>query len=301
MSHQASCHPSVDRYNRVFAIGVALNVIFVLTEFFFGFLTHSLALIADAGHNLSDVLGLLLAWGASWLMRRRPTQRYTYGLRRTSIYAAVINASLLLMVLGAIAIEAFQRLQNPVPVSGQIILGVALVGILINGITAWLLEKDHQQDLNLHGAFLHMLGDALVSLGVVISSLVILNTGWLWVDPVVSLAIAAFIAINTWQLLRDAVNLALDAVPSDIELRAVQTFLRELPGVTSVHDLHIWALSTTEPALTAHLVMPEGVPNPKFLSQVSSDLHTTFGIEHTTIQIESDAAAIVCSQHSCLP
>ncbi|MGB5961325.1 MAG: cation diffusion facilitator family transporter [Coleofasciculaceae cyanobacterium] len=286
-------------YNRAFIIGIILNVGFILVEAGFGFLTNSLALLADAGHNLSDVLGLILAFGASWLTRRRPTARYTYGLRRSSIMAALFNACFLLVAMGAIALESIQRLNNPTPISGNIVIGVALVGVVINGVTAWLFMSGREQDLNIKGAFLHMAADALVSAGVVLAGIAILTTGWLWFDPVVSLIIVVVIVVGTWNLLRDSLSLALDAVPEGIEPQAVRTYLSELSGVVEVHDLHIWAMSTTETALTAHLVMLTGNPGDAFLSRISMELHDNFGIEHSTIQIETGNFPRPCDQKSC--
>jgi cobalt-zinc-cadmium efflux system protein len=286
-------------HNRAFIIGITLNVGFVVVEALFGFLTNSLALLADAGHNLSDVLGLLLAWGASWLVRLRPTQRYTYGLRRSSIMAALLNASFLLVAMGAIVTEAVQRFITPLPVSGNTVIGVALVGIVINGATALMFMSGREHDLNIKAAFLHMAADALVSVGVVLAGIAILTTDWLWVDPVISLIIAAVILIGTWNLLRDSINLALDAVPQGISAQAVRTYLEELSGVVEVHDLHIWAMSTTETALTAHLVMLTGNPGDAFLSRIAMELHDNFGIEHTTIQVETGNFLLPCAQKSC--
>jgi len=285
-------------YNRAFIIGIALNAGFVVTEATFGVLAHSLALLADAGHNLGDVLGLVLAWSASWLVRMRPTQRYTYGLRRSSILAALLNAMILLVAIGGIAIEAIQRFRDPVPVSGGIVIGVALVGIVINGMTALLFMSGRKHDLNLRGAFLHMVSDAVVSLGVVLAGIAILTTGWLWFDPVISLVIVAVIFVGTWNLLRDSTNLALDAVPQGVEPLAIRTYLAETPGVAAIHDLHIWAMSTTETALTAHLVMPSGCPDDAFLARIGRELHDRFDIEHTTIQIET-GDSLSCAQKSC--
>ena len=296
--HHHHSHSSPN-YNRAFVIGITLNLGFLVVEAVFGFLTNSLALLADAGHNLSDVLGLLLAFGASWLTRRRPTQRYTYGLRRSSILAALLNACFLLIAMGAIAIEAIQRFSSPPPVSGTIVIGVAFVGIVINGITALMFMSGRERDLNIKGAFLHMASDALVSAGVVLAGIAMLTTGWLWFDPVVSLIIVAFIVVGTWNLLRDSVNLALDAVPEGIEPQAVRTYLSELPGVVGVHDLHIWAMSTTETALTAHLVMLTGNPGDAFLSRIAMELHDKFCIEHTTIQVETGNFLRPCDQKSC--
>ncbi|KJH71271.1 cation diffusion facilitator family transporter [Aliterella atlantica] len=272
-------------YNQAFVIGIVLNTGFVAIEAFYGVFANSLALLADAGHNLSDVLGLLLAWGASILSRRLPTHRHTYGWRRSSILAALFNAIFLLLVTGGIAWEAVQRFLNPHQVAGSVVIGVAAVGIAINTITALMFARD--RDLNIKGAFLHMAADAIVSLGVVLAGIAIVATGWLWFDPVVSLIIVAVIVFGTWQLLQDSVSLALDGVPPGIELLAVKTYLEETEGVAEVHDLHIWAMSTTETALTAHLVMPQGCPSDAFLSQISQQLHDLFGIEHSTIQVET--------------
>ncbi|HEY9725923.1 MAG TPA: cation diffusion facilitator family transporter [Chroococcales cyanobacterium] len=296
--HHGHSHAPAN-YNRAFVVGIALNVGFVGVEAVFGILTNSLALIADAGHNLSDVLGLVLAFVASWLVRRRPTQRYTYGFRRSSILAALLNAIFLLIAMGAIAWEAIKRFNHPPAISGSTVIGVALVGIVINGITALMFMSGRERDLNIKGAFLHMAADALVSLGVVLAGIAILTTGWLWFDPVVSLIIVSVIVVGTWNLLRDSVNLALDAVPEGIEPSAVRTYLEELPGVVEVHDLHIWAMSTTETALTAHLVMLTGNPGDAFLSRISMELHDNFGIEHTTIQVEMGNFLRPCDQKSC--
>jgi cobalt-zinc-cadmium efflux system protein len=291
-SHGHSHAPA--SFGRAFAIGIVLNLGFVVAEVSFGLLSGSLALVADAGHNLSDVVGLVLAWGASVLVRRRPTLRRTYGLRRSSILAALANAVLLLVAIGAIAWEAVRRFAEPGPVAGGTIIGVALVGIAINGITALLFLRG-QDDLNIRGAFLHMAADAGVSLGVVLSGLAIVLTGWSWLDPVVSLAIVAIIFIGTWGLLRDSVNLALDAVPEGIDTAQVQGYLQKLPEVAEVHDLHIWAMSTTETALTAHLVMPDGHSGDALLARACRELHDQFGIEHATLQIEHGGTAYSCS------
>ncbi|BAY10494.1 cation diffusion facilitator family transporter [Calothrix sp. NIES-2098] len=289
-----------NNYNRAFMIGTILNVGFVIIEAFYGYLAHSLALLADAGHNLSDVLGLLLAWGASFLGSRPPTLRYTYGLRRSSILAALINAIALLLVMGGIAWEAVQRFHSPASVGAITVIGVAMVGIVINTITALMFMSGRKHDLNIRGAFLHMAADAGVSLGVVLAGIAIVFTGWLWFDPVVSLIIVAVVVFGTWQLLKDSVNLALDAVPEGIEPLAVQTYLSELPGVTQIHDLHIWAMSTTETALTAHLVISSGHPGDDFLVQTCKELHDHFGIEHSTLQIEigdSNQTCALASNH----
>lgn len=294
MAHDHSHSHAPASYGRAFAIGIALNTGFVIMEATFGFLSGSLALVADAGHNLSDVLGLVVAWIASILVRRLPTPRHTYGLRRSSILAALANAVFLLVAIGAISWEAIGRFDNPEPVAGGTVIWVALVGIAINTATALLFMAGRKDDLNIRGAFLHMAADAGVSLGVVIAGVLILLTGWQWLDPVVSLVIAVVILVGTWGLLRDSVNLALDAVPGRIDTAAVTTYLAALPGVTEVHDLHIWALSTTETALTAHLVIPASGDSDRLLADTCAALHDRFGIEHATLQIERGDPAHPC-------
>ena len=280
-------------FGTAFAIGIGLNVAFVLIETIYGLKANSVALLADAGHNLSDVLGLAIAWGASVLSKRAPSARYTFGLRGSSILAALFNAVFLLVAVGAIAWEAVQRIGHPEPVAGWTVMIVAGVGILINGVTAWLFASGRKGDLNVRGAFLHMAADAAVSAGVVVAGLVILYTGWTWLDPLVSLAIAAVIVAGTWGLLRDSVASSLDAVPAGVDPDAVRKHLAGLPGVASVHDLHIWPMSTTEIALTCHLSMPDGHPGDAFLMTAAKDLKTRFGIGHTTLQIET-GAQITC-------
>ena len=281
-------------YNRAFAISIALNTGFVIIEAVYGILANSLALLADAGHNLSDVLGLLLAWGATILARRRPTARRTYGLRRSSILAALLNAILLLVASGAIAWEAIQRFSEPSSVSGGTIIGIAAVGIVINTGSALMFMADRHNDLNIRGAFLHLIADAAVSLGAVLAGIAIVATGWLWFDPIMSLIIVVVIVLGTWQLFQESLNLITDAVPASIEPLAVRSYLAELPGVAGVHDLHIWAMSTTETALTAHLVMPTAYPGDAFLVQVNRELHELFGIEHTTLQVETGDRSYPC-------
>lgn len=283
--HEHSHAPKT--YNRAFLIGTGLNISFVLVEAWFGLLTNSLALLADAGHNLSDVLGLLLAWGASYLVQRPPNRKYTYGFRRSSILAALINAILLLLTMGGITWEAIRRLQEPTAIAGGTVILVAGIGVVINTITALLFLSGRDKDMNIRGAFLHMAADALVSVGVVLAGIAILLTGWFWFDPVISLVIVVVIVIGTWNLFKDALELILDGVPKQIELIAVRTFLQELQGVTQVHDLHIWAMSTTETALTAHLVIPKEYTGDRFLTDTCEALHTNFGIDHSTLQIES--------------
>lgn len=273
-------------FGRAFAIGTALNLGFVAIEAIFGILANSTALLADAGHNLSDVIGLLVAWGAALLAKRPPSERFTYGLRATSILAALANALLLIFACGAIAWEAAWRLAEPEPVASVTVMLVAGAGIVVNGFTAWLFTGGQKSDLNVRGAYLHMVADAAVSLGVVIAGAGIMLTSWLWLDPVTSLVIVAVILWGTWGLLRDSITLALDAVPPHIELAGVKGCLESLPGVARVHHVHVWAMSTNEVALTAHLVMPGGHPGNDFLKTAAHELHARFGIAHPTLQIE---------------
>jgi cobalt-zinc-cadmium efflux system protein len=270
-----------------FALGTALNLGFVAIEVVFGIVANSTALLADAGHNLSDVIGLLVAWGAALLAKRPATERFTYGLRGTSILAALANALLLMLACGAIAWEAVGRFAHPKPVEGMTVIVVAAIGILVNGFTAWLFMAGRKSDLNIRGAYLHMVADAGVSFGVVVAGVAILLTGWLWLDPLVSLVIVAVILWSTWGLLRDSIRLALAAVPSHIQLSEVKSCLENLPGVTRAHHVHVWAMSTNEVALTAHLVMPKGHPGNAFFAQAAHDLHERFGIDHPTLQIET--------------
>ena len=282
--------------NAAFAIGVVLNLGFVATEVFYGLAAHSLALISDAGHNLSDVFCLLLAWGATYLTRSAPTKRRTYGWRRSSILAALINAIVLLVVVGGITVEAIRRFAHPETVAGGTVMAVAAAGIVINTISAWLFMAGRKSDLNLKGAFVHMAGDAVVSVGVVIAAFVLRITGWHWLDPAVSLAIGAVIVWGTWGLLRESINLSMDAVPEGIDPHAVEDYLAGLVGVTAVHDLHIWAMSTTEVALTVHLVMEEAPRNDLLLHDVCDELRERFGIGHATTQIECGNCDRPCQQ-----
>jgi cobalt-zinc-cadmium efflux system protein len=287
---QKSAHIHAPKdFGRAFAIGVTLNFGFVVVEALFGILAHSLALIADAGHNLGDVLGLVLSWVASVLAKTAPTERRTYGLRSSSILAALFNAIVLLVSVGAIAWEAIRRFGVPIEVAGTTVIWVSLVGIAINTVTALMFFSGRKGDLNIRSAFLHMAADAAVSAGVVVAGIAIVMTGLHWIDPTVSLIIAAVIVWGTWGLFRDSVNLALQAVPSGIDLGKVRAYLAGLPNVAAVHDLHIWPMSTTETALTAHLEMPAGSPGDAFLHEVCEHLHQEFGIEHSTIQLEQNA------------
>ena len=281
-------------FDRAFAIGVGLNVAFVAAELVFGLRTHSLALIADAGHNLGDVLGLVLAWAGTVLARRGPTPRRTYGMRRFSILAAIANAGILLIAVGAIIVEALERLRHPAPIAGGIVSLVATVGIVINLGTALAFMRGRHQDLNIRGAFLHMLGDAAASAGVVVAGLLIASTGLLWIDPVVSLLLAALITWSTWGLARDSVNLALDAVPAGIDPLEVEAMLRGLEGVVEVHDLHIWGMSTTDVALTAHLIRPCHGGEDALLATATRQLRDRFGIAHATLQVEQGLAIHPC-------
>jgi cobalt-zinc-cadmium efflux system protein len=277
-------------FGLAFAIGVTLNSVFVVAELFFGYAADSLALISDAVHNLSDVMALLLAWGALWLSQRQPTDRHTYGYRRASILAALANAALLLIVVGGIAVEAIDRLRAPAEVASMTVLWVAALGIVINGATALLFMRGRHDDLNIRGAYLHMAADAGVSFGVVVAAALTMATGWTWIDPVVSLCIAAVVLVSGWDLARESVNMALDAVPRDIALCDVREYLAALDGVSEVHDLHIWAMSTNETALTAHLVRPDGSGD-AFLHRVCEELLHRFNIHHATLQVEVDGDA----------
>ena len=280
-----------DHFGFAFAVGVTLNTAFVIAELVFGYAANSLALVSDAVHNFADVISLLLAWGAAWLAQKQPTHQHTYGYRRASILAALFNAGLLLIAVGGIAVEAINRLQQPAAVAGWTVVLVAALGILVNGSTALLFMRGRHGDLNIRGAYLHMAADAGVSFGVVVAALLIMATGWLWVDPAISLGIAAVVLASGWGLAKDSVNLAMDGVPKGIELVKVQEFLMRLEGVTELHDLHIWAMSTNETALTAHLVRPAGF-NDAFLHGVCEELSHRFNIHHATLQIE--ASSDVC-------
>lgn len=282
-------------YSKAFVIAIVLNTAFVVAEFAYGFIANSTALMADAGHNLSDVLGLGMAWGAAILARKPPSGRFTYGLRSSSILAALANAMLLLVACGAIAMEAIQRFISPPVVAGQTVMMVAGIGIVINGLSAWLFMKGSKGDLNIRGAFLHMAADTVVSLGVVVVGALILWTGWYWIDPVTSLVIVAVIVIGTWGLLRESTQLALSAVPPHVDATAIAEWLRVRPGVSDIHDLHIWGMSTTESALTVHLVMPDGYPGDAFLDEVAETLRELYSIQHCTLQVEQGTTNHTCT------
>ena len=285
-------HNGPEDFRLAFAIGVGLNIALVALQAAYGVIGHSVALLADAGHNLGDVFGLLLAWGAAAASRKAPSSRYTYGLRSSSILAALANAIILLVAVGAIALEALQRFGSPEPVAASAVMTVAAIGILVNGGTALLFMRGRELDLNIRGAFLHMAADAAISLGVLVSAFLILKTAWMWLDPLVSLVICAIIVRETWGLLRQSFDLALQAVPAGIDPAVVRERLERLEGVERIHDLHIWAMSTTETALTCHVVMPDGHPGDAFIARAAASLHAEFGIAHTTLQIErGDAEA----------
>ena len=281
-------------YGLAFGVGIILNTFFIIIEAVYGVIGDSLALLADAGHNLSDVLGLIIAWIAVWLGKKGPSEKRTYGFKRSSILAALFNAIFLLVALGAIAWEAIQRFSSPQPVEGKTVIIVAIIGIIINTITALLFMSGRKNDLNIRGAFMHMAADALVSLGVVVAGFIMLWTGWEWLDPTVSLAIAIVIFFGTWGLLKESLNLSLDAVPEGLNIKAIKNYLSEIPTVLEVHDLHVWGMSTTEAIMTAHIVRSTIEDNDELLKQITKELHDQFGIEHTTIQIEK--GTFNCSQ-----
>jgi cobalt-zinc-cadmium efflux system protein len=289
-------HHAPASFDRAFAIGVGLNVAFIVAEVVFGIRAHSLALTADAGHNLGDVLGLVLAWAGTVLARRGPTPRRTYGMRRFSILAAIANAGILLIAVGAIAVEAVDRLRHPEPIASGVVAAVAAFGIVINFGTAMAFMRGRHDDLNIRGAYVHMLGDAAASAGVLVTGLVIAATGLLWIDPVVSLMLVALITWGSWGLARDSVNLALDAVPAGIDPHAVDSVLRGLDGVVAVHDLHIWGMSTTDVALTAHLIRPCSGGEDAMLATATRELRERFGIGHATLQVEQGLAIHPCEQ-----
>jgi len=291
-------HAVPSNYDRAFVTALLLNSVFVVIEFGYGFFASSTALMADAGHNLSDVLGLILAWTATILARKVPNERYTFGLRSSSILAALANAMFLLVACGAIAWEAILRFAEPPHVAGLMVSAVAIVGIAVNGVSAWLFMKGSKGDLNIRGAYLHMAADAAISLGVAVTGVAMAFTGWYWLDPATSLVIVIVIIIGTWGLLRESVQLALHAVPTQINVEKVESFLRARSGVSDIHDLHIWGMSTTESALTAHLVMPEGYPGDAAIDEIVHDLKHEFNIHHCTLQVEQGTTQHSCALHS---
>lgn len=293
--HRNHTHHHVpENFNSRFAWGAGINMLFVVAELGFGIISNSLGLIADAAHNFSDVIGLLLAWGGAWLSRLNPTAQRTYGYSGASILAALANASLLFIAIGGIFVQAVNRFMNPQPVESMTIIWVAMIGIVINGATAMIFHKGQEHDLNIRGAYLHMVADTAISLGVVIAGVIIMYTNWLWVDPVVSVAIAVIIAIGTWNLATEALHLSLAGVPKHVNRDEVHKFLFSLPGVTEVHDLHIWGMSTTQTALTAHLLRPNHGIDDEFLHHISDELLKRFNIQHPTIQLESGKDSQPC-------
>jgi cobalt-zinc-cadmium efflux system protein len=271
---------------RAFVLAIGLNTAFVVIEFIYGFIANSTALMADAGHNLSDVLGLVLAWGAAMLAKSAPTRRFTYGLRGSSILAALGNALLLMVACGAIALEAAERFAHPEPVAATTVSIVAAVGVLVNGFSAWLFMAGSKGDINIRGAYQHMAADAALSLGVVVSGLLVMYTGWTWLDPAVSLVIVVIIVVGTWSLLKESIQMALAGVPAGVDATAITAFLASQQGVTEVHDVHIWPMSTTENALTAHLVVPAGYPGDAVIDEIVTHLREDFAIHHCTLQVE---------------
>ena len=286
MSHHHT--HSTKNYNKAFAIGIALNVVFVIIEAVYGVLSSSLALLADAGHNLSDVLGLLLAWGAFYFSAKPTTEKRTYGYRKITVIASVASALILLLALGGIVWEAIGRFNNPQPIAGMTVIIVALVGVIINTITALLFVSDQKHDLNIRGAFIHMAADAGISLGVALSGFIYLQTQWLVIDPIISLVIVLIILIGTWGLLRDSFNLSIDAVPENIDVQGIKQYLEKHERIDSFHDLHIWAISTTITAMTVHLIVKTETLDNQFLMTIQKTLHDNFSIEHVTIQVEHE-------------
>lgn len=288
-------------FGKAFAIGITLNTVYVVAQVLYGLAAHSLALLADAGHNLGDVMGLFLAWGASVLAQSRPSPRYTYGLRRSTILASLANAILLLVAVGGITWEAIRRFGEHQEVAGITVIWVAALGVVINGLTAMLFVSGRKNDLNIRGAFLHMAADAAVSVGVIVAGFVILLSGWWWLDPVVSLVINAVIVWGTWGLLRDSFDMTMDAVPAGVDLPTVQTYFLSLSGITDFHHLHIWPLSTTETALTVHLVKPQTEGDDEFLGTVCRELNERFGIDHATIQFERRSFSLSSTEKGATP
>jgi cobalt-zinc-cadmium efflux system protein len=292
-------HHNHGEFNRAFAIGIVLNLVFVGIEAFYGFKINSLALLADAGHNLSDVVGLVLAWGGALAVSLRPDYRHTYGWKRGTILAAFANSLILLLAMGSLVWEAVGRLGSPEPVHAVTMMAVAGVGIIINTVTALLFMRGSKTDLNIRGAFLHMAADALVSVGVVVAGALALYFGWNWLDPAASLLIALVILVGTWSLFKESLHLMFDGVPDTIDLAEVRAYLQSLTGVNQVHDLHVWAMGTSQTALSAHLIMPDGSLGDAFLEEVADALHDRFGIEHPTIQIETRKLGPSCDYLGC--
>ncbi len=291
-------HAAPTNFNKAFAIAVTLNFVFTLIEAGYAIAANSMSLLADAGHNLGDVFGLALAWGANWLLTKPSTERYSYGYKRTTIIASIVNALLLVATSAVIAYESIFKLLHPSMVNEKIVIIVALIGIFINGGSALLFIRGKKEDLNIKGAYWHLAADALISIGVVAAGIVIYFSHWYWVDPVVGLIIVATIIIGTWGLLRHSLSLLLDAVPPDIDQPSVVAYLTNLKGVTAVHDLHIWGLSTREVALTAHLVIPEDALTDEDYARINHELKCHFKIGHVTLQVEKGDQSVLCSQHA---
>jgi cobalt-zinc-cadmium efflux system protein len=299
MSHGHS--HQISNYNRAFAIGVMLNVIFVAIEAGYGVAAGALALIADAGHNLSDVLSLLIAWGAALLATKPATEKRTYGFRKATIMASLASAILLLIALGGITWEAIGRFFDPKPVEGMTVIVVAAIGVVINTITALLFISGQKHDLNIRGAFLHMAADAGVSFGVVVAGIIIMVTGWLLIDPLISLLIVAVILVGTWSLLRDSMNLAIDSVPKGIDIAGIKRYLTSLENVSQIHDLHVWPMSTTEVALSVHLIIVDNSLDNSLLPELQQQLHDRFSIDHSTIQVErQDDGPCMLNKNGCI-
>ena len=290
-------HQHTIKYNKAFGFGITLNLLYIVIEFVYGLISNSMALIADAGHNLSDVFGLVLAWGATYLASKTPTEKRTYGFRKSTILASLANAIILMIAVGAITIESVKRFYEPNIIDSNTIIIVASIGVVINAVTAFLFFAGRKSDINIKGAFLHMAADAAVSLGVVVGAIIIGITDWYWVDAVLSLIIVVVITIGTWDLLKESLNLTLDAVPKNIDVDKVRSYLKELDGVEDVHDLHIWAMSTTEVALTVHLIKPVKENNDQFIEKIHKELYNKFAIEHATIQIERTYNCEDCSMN----
>jgi len=300
-AHGHHHHGDPNTMGRAFVIAIVLNSVFVAVEFFYGFLANSTALMADAGHNLSDVLGLMLAWGAAILSKRVPTSRYTYGLRSSSILAALFNAMLLMAACGGIAWEAVQQLIHPDPVAGTIVSIVAGIGILINGFSAWLFMAGSKDDINIRGAYLHLAADAAISLGVLVAGVIVGYTGWNWIDPAVSMVIVVIIVLSTWALMKQSLRLVMAAVPDNVDRANIETWLRQQPGVSALHDLHIWAMSTTENALTVQLVMPAGYPGDAAIDAISKTLRDDYAIQHSTLQVRLGGNEVECCLQAPAP
>lgn len=294
-------HHHVNNYNFAFAVGIILNAVFVAIEIGYGITASSLALIADAGHNLSDVLSLLIAWGAGKLATKSATEKRTYGFRKITIMASLVSAVFLLVALGGITWEAINRFSDPKPVEGMTVIIVAVIGVIINTVTALLFMSGQKHDLNIRGAFLHMMADAGVSLGVVVAGIIIMLKGWFFIDPIISLLIVAIILVGTWSLLRDSINLALDSVPEGVDIAGIKKYLTSIENVSQIHDLHIWAMSTTEVALSVHLKMLDDSLSNDFLPKIQQKLHDCFSIEHSTIQIERQCdGQCMLNKHKCI-